>query len=101
MHFDILYNIFHFYIQKLEGVARAICNNEKPFGGIQLIICGDFLQLPPVSANDKMNSKFCFQTIAWSKCIKNSFELKKVHRQKEREFIDILNNIRIGRYILI
>lgn len=36
------------YFEKIEAVARYIRKNDKPFGGIQLILCGDFLQLPPV-----------------------------------------------------
>lgn len=76
--------------------------NDKPFGGIQLIICGDFLQLPPVTKtkeNYNKNSntmRFCFQTTAWERCVQRYFELTQVHRQTDKEFVDILNNIRIG-----
>lgn len=45
---------------KIEAIARAIRKNEKPFGGIQLIICGDFLQLPPIMKKNE-TKKFCFQ----------------------------------------
>ena len=45
---------------KIEAVARAVRNNNTPFGGIQLIVCGDFLQLPPVIKQDE-KKKFCFQ----------------------------------------
>ena len=48
------------YFDKLEGVARAVKKSKKPFGGIQLILCGDFLQLPPVG-KDGRQEKFCFQ----------------------------------------
>lgn len=75
-------------------------NNDKPFGGIQLILCGDFLQLPPVrkqtQSQDASAKRFCFQSEAWQKCIELSFELQKVHRQKDPEFVRILNFIRIG-----
>ncbi|XP_043670726.1 ATP-dependent DNA helicase PIF1 isoform X2 [Vespula pensylvanica] len=84
------------FFDKLEVVARHIRKNEKPFGGIQLILCGDFFQLPPVSKRDE-KIKFCFQSEAWEKCVHFNFELKIVHRQKDPEFIKILNNIRIGR----
>lgn len=86
-------------MQKIEAVARHIRRNDKPFGGIQLILCGDFLQLPPVtktySASDQ-SKRFCFQTETWSKVISASFELKVVHRQKDAEFVRILNLIRVG-----
>ena len=47
------------YFDKLEAVARAVRKSSKPFGGIQLVLCGDFLQLPPVSKDG--NKKYCFQ----------------------------------------
>jgi len=37
---------------KLEELAREIRVNPKPFGGIQLVLCGDFFQLPPVMRRD-------------------------------------------------
>lgn len=81
-------------------MARAVRKNDKPFGGIQLILCGDFLQLPPIAegfGEAKKELKFCFQTKAWQNCVQRYFELKRVHRQTDAEFIDILNSIRIGR----
>ncbi len=48
------------FFDKLEAVARAVRKSKKPFGGIQLVLCGDFFQLPPVSKEgDK--KKYCFQ----------------------------------------
>lgn len=44
---------------KLEGVARAVRRSGGVFGGIQLVVCGDFLQLPPVSKESE--KQFCFQ----------------------------------------
>lgn len=84
------------FFDKLEAVARYIRKTERPFGGIQLILCGDFFQLPPISKRDE-KVKFCFQSMAWEKCVHFNFELKIVHRQTDPEFIEILNNIRIGR----
>lgn len=85
------------FFQKLEAVAKHVRKNDKPFGGIQLILCGDFLQLPPVMEKMKTGKRFCFQSPCWEKCIELCFELKEVHRQKDQEFISILNSIRIGR----
>ncbi len=48
------------FFDKLEVVARTLRRSKKPFGGIQLVICGDFLQLPPV-AKDGEEKSFCFQ----------------------------------------
>jgi len=84
------------FFDKIEAVARYVRRTERPFGGMQLILCGDFFQLPPVSkTNDK--AKFCFQSEAWQKCVHFNFELQMVHRQKDAAFVKILNSIRIGR----
>ena len=48
------------YFDKLEAVARAVRKKDSPFGGIQLILSGDFLQLPPVTKQPGPK-KFCFQ----------------------------------------
>lgn len=66
------------YFEKVEVVARRVRNSEKPFGGIQLILCGDFFQLPPVCKSKTEKVKFCFQTKAWDQCVERVFELKQV-----------------------
>ena len=48
------------FFDKMEAIARTIRKNRQPFGGIQLILCGDFLQLPPVT-KDRSSRKYCFQ----------------------------------------
>lgn len=49
---------------KLEAVACSVRNNDRPFGGIQLILSGDFLQLPPVwKSKEGKAKKFCFQVL--------------------------------------
>ncbi|XP_032457604.1 ATP-dependent DNA helicase PIF1 [Nasonia vitripennis] len=84
------------FFDKIETIARFVRNSEKPFGGIQLILCGDFFQLPPVSSKTEQ-AKFCFQSDAWAKCVQLNFELKTVHRQTDPKFINILNRLRIGQ----
>ncbi|KAG7188576.1 hypothetical protein KM043_008207 [Ampulex compressa] len=84
------------FFDKIEAVARYVRRNERPFGGIQLILCGDFFQLPPVSKGEE-KVKFCFQSSAWEKCVHFNYELNMIHRQKDLQFVEILNNIRIGR----
>ncbi|XP_062353528.1 ATP-dependent DNA helicase PIF1 [Cinclus cinclus] len=84
------------FFDKLEAVARAVRKRDEPFGGIQLIICGDFLQLPPVcKANEEI--KFCFQAKSWRKCIHINMELTEVRRQSDKTFVSLLSAIRLGR----
>ncbi|KAI5755217.1 hypothetical protein M8J77_015084 [Diaphorina citri] len=86
------------YFEKIEKIARIIRNNnDEPFGGLKLIFCGDFLQLPPVVTGKSSSKKFCFQSEAWARCNLRSFILQTVHRQADPKFVSLLNNIRMGR----
>lgn len=76
---------------KLENIARRVRRNDEPFGGIQLILSGDFCQLPCINSDD-----FCFESKTWGKCIDHTVYLTEIMRQKDREFQECLNNIRIG-----
>lgn len=86
-------------LDTLNELLKGVKENDKPFGGIQLILFGDFLQLPPVFKNfdvDDMEETFCFLSDSWGEANIRHFLLKKVFRQDEEEFIGLLNNIRYG-----
>ena len=67
---------------KLEEIARNIRNNGRPFGGIQLVITGDFFQLPPVPDYGRV-SKFSFDAATWTTSIEHTIGLTQVFRQKD------------------
>ncbi len=77
--------------EKLEQLARIIRDNNAPFGGIQLIISGDFLQLKPVKSDD-----FCFESPVWDECIQTYVCLTESMRHDNAMFSQILNGIRLG-----
>jgi ATP-dependent DNA helicase PIF1 len=77
---------------KLENIARIIRNNTSPFGGIQLILSGDFCQLPCVG-----EEKFCFEAEKWKECITHTVYLDQIIRQSDPEFQECLNTIRLGK----
>ena len=79
----------------LEEVARRVRGDTRPFGGLQLIICGDFFQLPPV-AKGGASFKFAFEAKTWQACVPLTFELTKVFRQTDERLVDALNQIRLG-----
>ncbi|KAF4623088.1 hypothetical protein D9613_002070 [Agrocybe pediades] len=83
----------------LEYIARKIRRNNQPFGGIQLILCGDFFQLPPVPDKTFQHFKpsiYAFDAESWSRCISRPTFLTHVFRQKDTVFIDILTHMRHG-----
>lgn len=67
---------------KLDAIARTLKNNGRPFGGIQLIITGDFFQLPPVPDSGKL-AKFAFDANTWGTAIDHTIGLTEVFRQKD------------------
>ncbi len=85
------------FFDKVEFVARNVRGNDKPFGGIQLVLSGDFLQLPPVCKANEAGKKFCFEAESWSECVTKSIELRIVKRQNDEKFIKILQLMRIGQ----
>ncbi|PGH03414.1 hypothetical protein AJ79_07380 [Helicocarpus griseus UAMH5409] len=81
---------------KLEEVARKIRNNGRPFGGIQLVVTGDFFQLPPVPDSNKV-AKFAFGASTWNTTIQHTILLTHVFRQKDPKFAAMLNEMRLGK----
>lgn len=79
---------------KLEIVARSIRKDSRPFGGIQLILTGDFFQLPNINQKDL----FCFDADSWSSCIDNNIiNLDFNFRQEEDDsFQRCLSELRYG-----
>ncbi|CAE6460423.1 unnamed protein product [Rhizoctonia solani] len=89
------------WFDDLEAIARAIRKNKAPFGGIQLVVCGDFFQLPPVpdynEAKTGRYTEFAFRATSWKRAVPIMFTLTQVFRQKQPELINMLNDMRVGR----
>jgi len=69
----------------------------KPFGGMQVIFTGDFLQLPPVQKRgQKFEHHYAFQAPAWQKAKLRCIALTEVFRQEDVEFIENLMKVRKG-----
>jgi len=87
--------------EKLDYIAKSIRKNNSPFGGIQVILSGDFCQLPPIEEIEDKNKElikdFCFKSKIWNKLIKYNLCLKSIYRQDDTEFQKMLNKIRIGK----
>jgi len=75
---------------KLDKVFRMIREKDVPFGGIQLILFGDLLQLPAVEGG------YVFESPSWWPAAIKTHLLTKVFRQKDVEFSEALGKLRIG-----
>lgn len=75
-----------------------------PFGGVQVILIGDTFQLPPIADNDQWailsqfyKTPFFFSSKVIEQNTPLYIELKKIYRQNEQEFIDLLNRVRVNQ----
>lgn len=72
---------------KLEHIGRIMRKNPSPFGGIQIIVTGDFFQLPPVTKGSSSDVKFAFEAKQWGTVIQRTFNLTKVFRQTDQGWL--------------
>lgn len=82
---------------KLSQIGRTIRNDGRPWGGIQLVITGDFFQLPPVPDDSKVQAKFAFDAATWTTSIDHTIGLTQVFRQRDPDFARMLNEMRLGK----
>ncbi len=57
--------LHHFRLDMVDKVLKAFKRNDAPFGGIQVILCGDFFQLPPVSRYGEPDPLFIYHSLSW------------------------------------
>jgi len=84
----------------INAIGKIIRKNQKPFGGIQLVFSGDFFQLPPVGDKDDPDTqRFCFESDDWNLIFQRDcqIQLKKIFRQTDEIYCNILNQIREGK----
>lgn len=74
---------------------------DKPFGGVQMVFVGDLYQLPPVVSNRELDffhrnyaTPYFFSAAVFREIPLKVIELKKIYRQKDQDFIELLNHIR-------
>lgn len=78
-------------LEMLDKVARHFRDASKPFGGIQVIFTGDFLQLPPVE------DEFAFLSPVWDSLNLHVIYLTKMFRVVDPVFTQLLERFRVGQ----
>ena len=94
----------------VDMVCRALRNNQDPFGGLQVVLVGDFFQLPPIQRarrdmpqqsemfvdEDESSSVFACGSRAWRMLNPIVCYLSEQHRQEDGTFLELLSAIRSG-----
>jgi ATP-dependent DNA helicase PIF1 len=91
-------------LDAIDARLRQSRGDDRPFGGVQVVLVGDFLQLPPVVERDHMPilqalgyaTPFAFSAKALDDAGVETIELDHVYRQEEQAFVDILAKLRTG-----
>lgn len=90
----------------VDRVCRAVLENNAPFGGMQVIMVGDFFQLPPIIKNaskkedtqisfmQEPEARFAYEALAWKQANLVTCYLTEQHRQDDQEFLAVLSAIR-------
>lgn len=82
----------------VEQVCRRVRKLGLPFGGLQVVLVGDFFQLPPVSGKDRKQSEFAFESEVWQALRPTVCYLSEQHRQEDQAFLGILSAIRRNEF---
>ena len=88
-------------LDMMDFSLRHVRRNQQKFGGVQMLFIGDLYQLPPVVRDEYVlkqyyDSPFFFDSYALKELPLITLELTTVYRQKDENFLEILNEIRDG-----
>lgn len=95
------------WVDCIDRFLRSLMHTHLPFGGKQLVFVGDLFQLPPVvkhgSADDEMlcdmygsGKPYFYKANVMRRMNMPKIELQKVYRQEDKDFLEILNRMRVG-----
>ncbi len=100
-------------LNMVDLVCREIKQKSEPFGGIQIVLVGDFFQLPPIFKKDIVQSKqntllvdvgrlqglFAYESSAWERAQLVICYLTEQHRQDDTDFLSVLSAIRANNVL--
>lgn len=88
-------------LDAIDVILKTVRKNQRPFGGVQVLFIGDLYQLSPVAKGEEWRilqeyyqSPYFFDAKVVLESPPLCIELKKIYRQNEQIFIDLLNNVR-------
>jgi len=89
--------LHHFRLDMVDIVLKKIRKSKEPFGGVQVVLCGDFFQLPPIERIGERQARFISDAESWKEGNFTICYLEGNFRQVNDHSLGILNDIRAGR----
>ena len=93
---DEISMLHDFRLDMIDKVLRTVRENDRPFGGIQLVMSGDFFQLPPVNRPNEQGGGFVVYSDAWQELQPAVLYLERQYRQNDEQLLEILTALRTG-----
>jgi hypothetical protein len=94
---DEISMLHHFRLNSVSELLRVGRASWLPFGGVQVVVCGDFFQLPPVSRSDEPPAQFAYRAASWKNADFKICYLEEQFRQSDGLMNRVLNDIRERR----
>ena len=91
---DEISMLHHYRLDLLDRIVKEIKNSVEPFGGMQVVFCGDFFQLPPVRKSFEPEVFFAYHSDTWKNLKLKVCYLSEQHRQSDLKYLEILNAVR-------
>lgn len=99
-------------LEMLDMICREVKQNSQPWGGMQVILVGDFFQLPPVVRKDftekkqnplivniqRLQSRFAYDSGVWERTRLIVCYLAEQHRQDDANLLSVLSGIRANNF---
>ena len=93
---DEISMLHDFRLDMVDEACRLIRKKDEPFGGIQIVMSGDFFQLPPINRGDSRAGGFVVNSNVWQELDPTICYLSEQHRQDDEVLLDVLNALRAG-----
>ncbi|MCL2869293.1 PIF1 family DEAD/DEAH box helicase [Candidatus Saccharibacteria bacterium] len=103
---DEISMLHDFRLDLVDDICRQVRANDSPFGGLQVVLSGDFFQLPPVVRRDEQpdydinelpKTNFAYHSKSWQNLDPVILYLDSQYRQTDDDFLNILSKIRAGQ----
>lgn len=94
---DEISMLHDFRLDMVEQITREVRETDAPFGGLQVVMSGDFFQLPPINRRDSRQGGFVVTSNVWQQDTFAVCYLEEQYRQADdTDYTQILNGIRDG-----
>lgn len=84
------------FMDTMNQLIQKARSNTEPFGGLTVLLCGDFFQLPPVvEGGDRGHQPvFAFESQVWDQLLLKTVHMSQVYRQQDDQFVQLLHRMR-------